>query len=402
MARKLVIIILSCCVCLLAGAQAGRGVYAFLDLPTSSRMAALGGSNVSVFDHDVNFVFQNPALLSEQTDRVIGLNYANYLADINYGSAVYGLNVGKNYLSVGAQYMDYGKFLEKTENNTNPGGGDEETVFSAQDLAIYASYARPIGKGFTVGATFKPIFSHFETYTSFGFAFDVGASYLSQLTAAQAVPTDGRRLAVQYRYNPTLDYRAYMIPALMTLLLLILCGVLPALNIVSEKEIGTIEQINVTPVGRLAFTMGKLIPFWAIGLVAVGVGIAVGGLVYGVWPAGSLWLILLASLLFTSVVSGFGLVVSNYSTTLRQALFVIYFFVMIFILMGGLFTPVASMPRWAQAVTYALPTRYYGEAMRALYLKGSTIADLLPQFGALALMAAGLGAWAVGSYRKTE
>lgn len=230
----------------------------------------------------------------------------------------------------------------------------------------------------------------------------IGASYLSQLTAAQTVPTDGRRLAVQYRYNPTLDYRAYMIPALMTLLLLILCGVLPALNIVSEKEIGTIEQINVTPVGRLAFTMGKLIPFWAIGLVAVGVGIAVGGLVYGVWPAGSLWLILLASLLFTSVVSGFGLVVSNYSTTLRQALFVIYFFVMIFILMGGLFTPVASMPRWAQAVTYALPTRYYGEAMRALYLKGSTIADLLPQFGALALMAAGLGAWAVGSYRKTE
>lgn len=230
----------------------------------------------------------------------------------------------------------------------------------------------------------------------------IGASYLSQLTAAQAVPTDGRRLAVQYRYNPTLDYRAYMIPALMTLLLLILCGVLPALNIVSEKEIGTIEQINVTPVGRLAFTMGKLIPFWAIGLVAVGVGIAVGGLVYGVWPAGSLWLILLASLLFTSVVSGFGLVVSNYSTTLRQALFVIYFFVMIFILMGGLFTPVASMPRWAQAVTYAQPTRYYGEAMRALYLKGSTLADLLPQFGALALMAAGLGAWAVGSYRKTE
>lgn len=230
----------------------------------------------------------------------------------------------------------------------------------------------------------------------------IGASYLSQLTAAQAVPTDGRRLAVQYRYNPTLDYQAYMIPALMTLLLLILCGVLPALNIVSEKEIGTIEQINVTPVGRLAFTMGKLIPFWAIGLTAVGVGIAVGGLVYGVWPAGSLWLILLASLLFTSVVSGFGLVVSNYSTTLRQALFVIYFFVMIFILMGGLFTPVASMPRWAQAVTYALPTRYYGEAMRALYLKGSTLADLLPQFGALALMAAGLGAWTVGSYRKTE
>lgn len=230
----------------------------------------------------------------------------------------------------------------------------------------------------------------------------IGASYLSQLTTAQAAPPGGERLAVQYRYNPTLDYRAYMIPALMTLLVLILCGVLPALNIVSEKEIGTIEQINVTPISRLTFTMGKLIPFWVIGLVAVGLGVAVGGLVYGVWPAGSLWLILLASLLFTSVASGFGLVVSNYSTTLRQALFVIYFFVMIFILMGGLFTPIASMPRWAQTVTYGLPTRYYGEAMRALYLKGSSFADLLPQFGALALMAVGLGAWAVVSYRKTE
>lgn len=230
----------------------------------------------------------------------------------------------------------------------------------------------------------------------------IGASYLSQLTTAQAAPPGGERLAVQYRYNPTLDYRAYMIPALMTLLVLILCGVLPALNIVSEKEVGTIEQINVTPISRLTFTMGKLIPFWVIGLVAVGLGVAVGGLVYGVWPAGSLWLILLASLLFTSVASGFGLVVSNYSTTLRQALFVIYFFVMIFILMGGLFTPIASMPRWAQTVTYGLPTRYYGEAMRALYLKGSSFADLLPQFGALALMAVGLGAWAVVSYRKTE
>lgn len=230
----------------------------------------------------------------------------------------------------------------------------------------------------------------------------IGANYLSQLTTAQAALPGGERLAVQYRYNPTLDYRAYMIPALMTLLVLILCGVLPALNIVSEKEIGTIEQINVTPISRLTFTMGKLIPFWVIGLVAVGLGVAVGGLVYGVWPAGSLWLILLASLLFTSVASGFGLVVSNYSTTLRQALFVIYFFVMIFILMGGLFTPIASMPRWAQTVTYGLPTRYYGEAMRALYLKGSSFADLLPQFGALALMAVGLGAWAVVSYRKTE
>lgn len=263
-------------------------------------------------------------------------------------------------------------------------------------LTIPTGYGRDLG-----GSSAKPRVQITANAVNAAKA-QIGAKYLSQLTTAQAAPPGGERLAVQYRYNPTLDYRAYMIPALMTLLVLILCGVLPALNIVSEKEIGTIEQINVTPISRLTFTMGKLIPFWVIGLVAVGLGVAVGGLVYGVWPAGSLWLILLASLLFTSVASGFGLVVSNYSTTLRQALFVIYFFVMIFILMGGLFTPIASMPRWAQTVTYGLPTRYYGEAMRALYLKGSSFADLLPQFGALALMAVGLGAWAVVSYRKTE
>lgn len=180
MIKKLLIIIVLSLPSIGVFAQAGRGVYSFLDLPVSSRMAALGGSNVSIFDHDVNFVFQNPALLSQETDRVIGLNYANYLADINYGSAVYGMNFGeKNLLAFGVQYFDYGSFLERTEDDRNPSGGDDYTYMSAQDIAIYASYARPLGKGFTVGATFKPIFSHFETYTSFGFALDVGASYVN-------------------------------------------------------------------------------------------------------------------------------------------------------------------------------------------------------------------------------
>ena len=263
-------------------------------------------------------------------------------------------------------------------------------------LTIPADYGRQLGAGR------EPPRVHIAANAVNAIKAQLGAGYLSQLVAAHTATPGADRLTVQYRYNPTLDYHAYMVPALMTLLLVVLCGVLPALNIVSEKEIGTIEQINVTPVRRLTFTLAKLIPFWVIGLVAVAVGVVVGGAVYGVSPAGSLWLVGLVSLLFTGVMSGFGLVVSGYSSTLRQALFVIYFFVMIFILMGGLFTPIASMPRWAQAVTYALPTRYYGEAMRALYLKGATAIDLLPHLGALALMALGLGAWAVGSYKKTE
>lgn len=180
MTKTTALIILSLFTVCGATSQARRGVYSFLNLPTSSRTAALGGNNVATFDDDVSFVFQNPALLSENTHKVVGLNYANYLADINYGSAVYGMNFGKkNYMSFGVQYFDYGTFLEKTETDENPGGGDLESYFTAKDIAIYATYARPLGKGFTVGATFKPIFSHFERYNSFGFAFDIGASYQS-------------------------------------------------------------------------------------------------------------------------------------------------------------------------------------------------------------------------------
>ena len=141
-------------------------------------------------------------------------------------------------------------------------------------LTIPADYGRQLGAGR------EPPRVHIAANAVNAIKAQLGAGYLSQLVAAHTATPGADRLAVQYRYNPTLDYHAYMVPALMTLLLVVLCGVLPALNIVSEKEIGTIEQINVTPVGRLTFTLAKLIPFWVIGLVAVAVGVVVGGAVY--------------------------------------------------------------------------------------------------------------------------
>ncbi len=179
MIKKHILFIILLLIPVFARAQAGRGVYSFLDLPVSSRLAALGGTNVSVSDHDVNFVFRNPALLTPLMDKVVGLNYANYLADINFGSAVYGMNFGeKNYMAFGVQYFDYGKFLYKTETNEGPNGG--ETYFGAKDIAIYASYARPLNERFTLGGTFKPVFSSYERYTSFGFAVDAGVSYIDR------------------------------------------------------------------------------------------------------------------------------------------------------------------------------------------------------------------------------
>lgn len=214
----------------------------------------------------------------------------------------------------------------------------------------------------------------------------------------QQLPTEA--LVVQNRYNPTLEYRFYMIPALMIMLLVMICGFLPALNLVGEKESGTIEQINVTPVGRWTFALAKLIPFWVIGLVVLGLVMIVARLLYGLAPEGSIGAILLAAALFIFTMSGLGVGVANGSSNMQQTMFVMFFFVMVFILMSGMVTPVESMPRWAQGLTRILPPRYFVDAMRALYLKGASIADLWVNYAALALFALVFNGWAALSYRK--
>lgn len=202
------------------------------------------------------------------------------------------------------------------------------------------------------------------------------------------------------RYNPTLDFRNYMIPALMVILLIIICGFLPALNLVSEKETGTIDAMNVSPVSRSVFILSKLIPFWLIGMLVITVGILIGWLVYGLVPMGSVWAIYLAAVLFSLVMSGFGVTVANYSSTMLQSIFVMFAVIMVFQLMSGLFTPIDSMPEWAQCVTYMIPPRYFIEIMRSVYLKGTTVAELAPQYLALAGFAIALFLMASISYKK--
>ncbi|MDR0540884.1 MAG: ABC transporter permease [Dysgonamonadaceae bacterium] len=210
------------------------------------------------------------------------------------------------------------------------------------------------------------------------------------------------RLTSDFRFNPHLDYKAFMVPAIIVILLTILSGFLPALNIVSEKETGTIEQINVTPVGKFAFILAKLIPYWVFGFIVVSMGFGIAALIYRLFPAGSLLTIYLYASIYVLLVSGLGLVISNYSDTMQQAMFVIFFFIMILILMSGLFTPVSSMPDWAQAIAAIDPLKYFMQVMRAVYLKGSSMAELLPQLGALCGFAIFFNTWAVLSYRKSR
>lgn len=223
---------------------------------------------------------------------------------------------------------------------------------------------------------------------------------LAELRGEQGASAAPEQITVQNRYNPTLEYRYYMIPALMIMLLIMLCGFMPALNIVGEKETGTIEQINVTPVGRFTFTLAKLIPFWVIGLVVLTLAMLLAWLVYGLIPEGNLGAIYLAAMLFILTMSGIGVVIANKSETMQQTMFVMFFFVMLFVLMSGLITPIESMPGWAQTITRFLPPRYFIEIMRAIYLKGTMLCELWVGYLALALFAVVMNAWAALSYKK--
>lgn len=207
-------------------------------------------------------------------------------------------------------------------------------------------------------------------------------------------------ISVINRYNPTLNFRNYMIPALMVVLLIIICGFLPALNLVNEKETGTIEAMNVTPVSRFGFVLSKLIPFWVVGLFVITVGMLIGWMVYGLFPQGNILAIYLAAILFSFVMSGLGVSIANSSSTMLQGVFVMFAFIMIFQLMSGLFTPIRSMPEWAQWITFAIPPRYFIEIMRSLYLKATPPIDLWQQYAALTGFALSLFLLAGITYRK--
>lgn len=238
----------------------------------------------------------------------------------------------------------------------------------------------------------------------------LGRAYIQMLATefAQREPSPAIRagmtpqveVLIKNMYNPLLDYKFTMIPGLMVVVILLLCGFMPAANIVQEKELGTIEQINVTPVSKFAFILGKLIPYWIIGFLALSLCFFLAWLVYGLLPVGSVWTIYLFAGLFILTMTGMGLIISNSSSTMQQATFVMLFFVMIFVMMCGLLTPVKSMPRWAQGIAALTPTKYMVDVMRNVYLKGSRLADLKVDLIALSTMAIGLNVWAILSYHK--
>ncbi len=201
-------------------------------------------------------------------------------------------------------------------------------------------------------------------------------------------------------FNPMMNYKYFMVPGILVILLTMIGTNLASINIVREKEIGTIEQINVTPIQKHIFIIGKLIPFWIIGLVVLSIGLLIARLAYGIIPVGSFLTIYVFAALYLLAVLGLGLLVSTFAFNQQQAMLISFFMMMIFILLGGLYTSIDSMPNWAKWITYFNPVSYFIEVMRMVVLKGSDLGDIKYHILKMAGFAVVLNGWAVFSYKK--
>ncbi len=201
-------------------------------------------------------------------------------------------------------------------------------------------------------------------------------------------------------FNPLMNYKYFMVPGILVILLTMVGTNLAAINIVKEKEIGTIEQINVTPIKKFHFVLGKLIPFWIMGLVVLTIGLTIARVAYGIIPAGSFLTIYVFAAVYLLAVLGLGLLISTYSVNQQQSMLLSFFLMMIFILLGGLYTSIDSMPEWAKWITRFNPVSYFIEVMRMVVLKGSSLADIKYQLLAMGGFAVAFNGWAIISYHK--
>jgi ABC-2 type transport system permease protein len=203
-------------------------------------------------------------------------------------------------------------------------------------------------------------------------------------------------------YNPELNYKHFMLPGLLVMLVSLVGLFLSSMNIVKEKEVGTIEQLNVTPIKKYQFIIGKLVPFWMIAMFELAFGLTVGKLAFGTPIVGNVGLVFLSATVYMVVVLGFGLLVSTITETQQQAMFIAWFIMVVFVLMSGLFTPIESMPGWAQTVTLFNPVAYFIEIMRRVLLKGATFVDIERQWWSLVAYAVVIISIAVRRYRKVS
>jgi len=242
---------------------------------------------------------------------------------------------------------------------------------------------------------------------------NLGGTYLSQILldfnndirlnwiSPPNTPTPKISVANYFWYNPYFDYHLYIVPAILVSLITSIASLQSGLNIVLEKESGTIEQINVSPIKKHIFILGKLIPFLVLGIFLFSLGMLTGWIVYGVAPAGKLYVLFIGLIAYLFTMLGMGLLISTYSNTQQQAVSLAFFFINIFNILSGSFNSVDSMPHWAQVLVEFFPPSHFIKIMRMVCLKGSGLADISYHLLILLLTGFILNIWAILNYRKT-
>ncbi|MCX6156056.1 MAG: ABC transporter permease [Candidatus Kapabacteria bacterium] len=233
--------------------------------------------------------------------------------------------------------------------------------------------------------------------------YDYNKELVKSMRLIQTQPTISTiTVKERYWYNPELNFKFYMVPGILVVLVTIIGMFLTSMNIVKEKEMGTIEQLNVTPIKKYQFITGKLVPFWIIAMFDLALGLFLGKVLFHIPIVGNIFLIFGLASIYLIVALSFALFVSTVTETQQQAMFISWFFVVIFILMSGLFTPIESMPHWAQIVTLFNPISHFIEIMRRVILKGAGFFDVLQQVWILTVYGMVMLILSVWRYRKVS
>jgi ABC-2 type transport system permease protein len=244
------------------------------------------------------------------------------------------------------------------------------------------------------------------------YASSITAAYAAELAASAGGPTltgaspPPRRgaplihVGVRSWYNPALNYKYYMVPGILVALVTLIGTLLTAQNIAREKELGTLEQLNVTPMTRGQFIAAKLLPFWLLGMINLAIGLLAAAVVFGVPMRGSLLLLFGSAAVYLVAALAIGLWISSVVDTQQQAMFVTFFVMNIYLLMSGLFTPIDSMAPWVRAVSQLNPVRHFVTISRAILMKGAGLADIAQPLLTLAAFGAVTLALAIRQYSK--
>ena len=303
--------------------------------------------------------------------------------------------VGK--LQASGYFAVHGSYVSPERAETDLLTGDARAV-----LRIPAGMAADLAAG--VPGNLQLIINAEDGATA-GLLQSYAAQILADYNRERAGPVEmrgGIRVHPRHWFNPNLEYTTFMVPGILVLLVTMIGTFLSAMNVVREKEIGTIEQLNVTPIKRYQFITAKLLPFWLVGLIELGIGLVIAWLVFSIPMEGSLGLVFLLAGVYLVVMLAFGLWISTITETQQQAMFIAWFIMVVFILMSGLFTPIESMPPWAQWLTKLNPIAYFIEIMRRVLLKGADFGDVFPQARALVIYGAVMLFLAVRQYRKVS